>query len=61
MSTALQADFFTAEPLGSLCFTAHSKINFFKFFFIWTLFKVFIEFVTILLLSYVLLFDQEAP
>ena len=24
--------FFTAEPLGSLCFTAHSKIIFFKFF-----------------------------
>ena len=35
-------------------------LSFFFFFLMWTIKKVFIEFVTILLLFYVLIFGQEA-
>ena len=38
------------------CFTYSLK----KFFLMWTIFKVFIEFVAILFLFYVLVFGQEA-
>ena len=43
--------------LGLLC---NFKKYFIKFFLIWIIFKVFIEFVTMLLLFYVLFFGQEA-
>ena len=37
----------------------HLSLFFFRFFFMWTIFKVFIEFVIVMLLFYVLIFWQQ--